>query len=235
MSSTRPLNVPRFDTLPDVARKLRGVTSDVGAENFALLFFAAGTGARRLVPCMDSEYPGVSGWARKLTAALGDSYAKRAMVSTQPFWWTDEMECTAADALGRCLWAERVEPITQGETALAYPLSAEHGREGLIVFSGRDIAVSSVTLASAHARCLMLFSTVSALWSEAPAGTPQISRRELECLKLTANGHTSEEIASRLGLSVHTANQYLGSSASKLNANGRMHAVAKALRGGLID
>ena len=43
------------------------------------------------------------------------------------------------------------------------------------------------------------------------------------------------EIAAQLGLSVHTANQYLTNSAQKLNAVNRMHAVAKALRLGLID
>ena len=67
------------------------------------------------------------------------------------------------------------------------------------------------------------------------SNAPAISKRELECLSLTANGLTSEEIAAELGLSVHTANQYLTNTAQKLNAVNRMHAVAKALRLGLID
>ena len=62
-----------------------------------------------------------------------------------------------------------------------------------------------------------------------------ISKRELECLKLTANGNTSEEIARLLKLSVHTANQYLTQSTQKLNAVNRNQAVAKALRLGLIE
>ena len=45
----------------------------------------------------------------------------------------------------------------------------------------------------------------------------------------------SDEIATRLGLSVHTANQYLANTTQKLNAVNRMHAVAKALRAGLFD
>ncbi|TGU67737.1 helix-turn-helix transcriptional regulator, partial [Mesorhizobium sp. M1C.F.Ca.ET.144.01.1.1] len=60
-------------------------------------------------------------------------------------------------------------------------------------------------------------------------------KRELECLKLTANGNTSEEIAKLLKLSVHTANQYLTQSTQKLNAVNRNQAVAKALRLGLIE
>ena len=62
-----------------------------------------------------------------------------------------------------------------------------------------------------------------------------MSAREIQCLRLTAEGKTSEEIARRLGLSVHTANQYLSATSQKLNAVNRMHAVAKALRLGLID
>ncbi len=62
-----------------------------------------------------------------------------------------------------------------------------------------------------------------------------MTQRELDCLKLTANGYTSEEIAVILGLSVHTANQYLTKVTLKLNALNRVHAVAKALRLGLIE
>ena len=58
--------------------------------------------------------------------------------------------------------------------------------------------------------------------------------RELECVRLTANGMTSEQIAAALKLSVHTANQYLTNSTQKLNAANRVHAVAKALKLGLI-
>ncbi len=44
-----------------------------------------------------------------------------------------------------------------------------------------------------------------------------------------------EDIARILGLSVHTANQYLTSAGAKLDAVNRMQAVAKAIRLGLIE
>ena len=62
-----------------------------------------------------------------------------------------------------------------------------------------------------------------------------LSKRDIECLRLTADGLTSEQIAERLGLSVHTANQYVAAAAEKLDAVNRMHAVAKALRAGIIS
>ena len=86
-----------------------------------------------------------------------------------------------------------------------------------------------------HARCFSLFAAVARIRPGDLGRVRAMSKRELECLKLTANGCTSEEIARRLKLSVHTANQYLTQSAHKLNAVNRMQAVAKALRLGLID
>jgi DNA-binding CsgD family transcriptional regulator len=86
-----------------------------------------------------------------------------------------------------------------------------------------------------HGRCFSLFAAVSRIRSDNLGLKRAMTRRELECLKLTANGYTSEEIARLLRLSVHTTNQYLTQSAQKLNAVSRTQAVAKALRLGLIE
>ncbi len=114
-------------------------------------------------------------------------------------------------------------------------MHGEHGQCGLVVFLGQDLAISPDTVAEAHARCLAVFEAAARARPGEAGRAPVISRRELECLKLTANGCTSEEIARVLKLSVHTANQYLASTTHKLNATNRMHAVAKALRLGLIE
>jgi DNA-binding CsgD family transcriptional regulator len=70
---------------------------------------------------------------------------------------------------------------------------------------------------------------------QADTDQPRISTREQACLAWTAEGKTSEEIGIILELSPHTVNHYLGSAARKLGATNRMHAVAKALRLGLIE
>ena len=95
--------------------------------------------------------------------------------------------------------------------------------------------LSDRTLPDIHRRCLALFAEVSGPQAAASRETASLAKRELECIRLAADGLTSGDIARRLGLSLHTANQYLAEAAHKLNANGRMHAVAKALRLGLID
>jgi len=97
------------------------------------------------------------------------------------------------------------------------------------------MALPEDALYEIHARCFSLFAAVARIRPSDAGRMRSISKRELECLKLTANGNTSEEIARLLKLSVHTANQYLTQSTQKLNAVNRNQAVAKALRLGLIE
>jgi DNA-binding CsgD family transcriptional regulator len=51
---------------------------------------------------------------------------------------------------------------------------------------------------------------------------------------MAGDGHISEEIGERLGLSVHTVNAYLGTAATKLDSVNRIQAIAKAIRLGYI-
>ena len=76
-------------------------------------------------------------------------------------------------------------------------------------FPGDEIALPADGLFEVHSRCFALFNEVARIRPGESGRFPSISKRELECLKLAANGNTSEEIARLLKLSVHTANQYL--------------------------
>jgi DNA-binding CsgD family transcriptional regulator len=103
------------------------------------------------------------------------------------------------------------------------------------MFTGPHLSLPERNLPDLHRRCFDLFATIAAPAGQPLRETPSLAKRELECIRLAADGLTSEGIAAALGLSLHTANQYLAEAARKLNANGRMHAVARALRLGLID
>jgi len=63
---------------------------------------------------------------------------------------------------------------------------------------------------------------------------PILSRREREVLQWAAEGKTEWEIGQILGLSEHTADKFVRSARLKLAAENRTHAVAQALRLGLI-
>jgi len=226
--------------LPEAVLRCRALVGGLGATGFSLLFTAAQGEARRLAPVFDSAFPGVSALSRALSSPAAERLARGAAASAAPLWWRAESAAAPfLDAEAR-QWAREVEsPLA--ETALAdqpgilFPVAQENGRAGVVAFYGAALALDTDALCEAHAACFALFVEVARQRPLASAILPSMSKREIECLRLTAQGLTSEEIATELNLSVHTANQYLTSSAHKLNAVNRIHAVAKALRGGLID
>lgn len=61
-----------------------------------------------------------------------------------------------------------------------------------------------------------------------------LTPRELDVLALLAEGASNKAIATRLGISVHTAKFHVGSLLDKLDATGRTDAVAHAARRGVI-
>lgn len=72
-----------------------------------------------------------------------------------------------------------------------------------------------------------------------PAGvTPMrslLTPRELEILGCLGDGLSNKGVARRLGISQHTVKFHLEAVFAKLDVNSRAEAVAKALRGGLLD
>ncbi|MBV9232370.1 MAG: AAA family ATPase [Chloroflexi bacterium] len=74
-----------------------------------------------------------------------------------------------------------------------------------------------------------------------PQGTPagytldlHLTKRELEVLRLVAEGHTDREVADTLIISPRTVNRHLGNIFVKLDMPGRAAAVAYAIRQGLV-
>lgn len=220
-------------TIPDAVRRCRWIAMDINAGAFGLYFIAPSAERPRLTPCFDSDYPGVAGATRNISAAAGEEIILHARHSTGPLCWSHEAEPGVEATFP---WIERTAALVPDTAGIAFPVHAERGRSGLMIFFGADITpLLGDAIYDIHARCFSLFDAVSRIQPGDAGRARTMSKRELECLKLTANGYTSEEIARLLKLSVHTANQYLTQSAQKLDAVNRTQAVAKALRLGLID
>ena len=219
-------------TIPDAVRRCRWIAVDLNAVAFSL--FQIGPSAERpfLAPCFDSSYPDMAPETKLIAGKDKTGIVKHARKSTAPCFWTDGP--SGSEAMDGLAWCRRIDPLAEGTAGMAFPVHADRG-SGLAVFFGPDITLEPQNLFEIHARCFSLFEAVTRIRRRDGVRIPSISKRELECLKLTANGYTSEEIARLLKLSVHTANQYLSSTTQKLDAVNRMHAVAKALRLGLID
>jgi two-component system nitrate/nitrite response regulator NarL len=64
---------------------------------------------------------------------------------------------------------------------------------------------------------------------------PLLTPREREILALIGEGLSNKAMARRLGISVHTVKFHLEALFTKLDATSRAEAVAKGLRGGVIE
>jgi DNA-binding CsgD family transcriptional regulator len=222
-------------TIPDAVRRCRWIAVDINASAFGLFFVSPSPERARLVPCFDSDYPGIAVATKFISGANGEEIVRHTRISTEPRWWTDDGLAAMAEMFGNLAWTEQMAALAPGTSGIAFPVHADRGQCGLVVFLGSEIALRQDALYEIHARCFSLFAAVARIRPGDAGRMRAISKRELECLKLTANGNTSEEIARLLKLSVHTANQYLTQSTQKLNAVNRNQAVAKALRLGLIE
>lgn len=66
------------------------------------------------------------------------------------------------------------------------------------------------------------------------AQTLKLIEGEITCLKLASLGKTTDEIAGASGYTPDTVNSYMKTAIRKLNAENRVHAIAEAIRRGLI-
>jgi DNA-binding CsgD family transcriptional regulator len=221
-------NEPRPISTCDLPEKTSAASlaREIGATGHAVFALTRGARGRELFCLLRRDFPEVPPSA---AGRLADGISS----AIKPFWWTHG--ATGANGFQQLRWASRVKDPLPGPAGLAFPVTAGRSDVGLVAFIGERISVSDRTLPELHRRCFGLFGTVAGQSGGTARETISLARRELECIRLAADGLTSEEIAGAIGLSLHTANQYLADAARKLNANGRMHAVAKALRLGLID
>lgn len=66
------------------------------------------------------------------------------------------------------------------------------------------------------------------------AQTLKLIEGEITCLRFASLGKTTDEIAAASGYTPDTVNSYMKTAIRKLNAENRVHAIAEAIRRGLI-
>jgi DNA-binding CsgD family transcriptional regulator len=221
--------------LLDVVRQVRRMSVDASASYYGVFVLSRTTPKPALALCFDRKFPRNSETSRTLCGDRGVAWLASAGRSMTPFWWRGETERDRCPAFSLLAIGQETPPLTPELPGLALPAFADDGAQGFVVLAGAEIGVDDAMVCDLHIRALALFGTVARMLLSQTGEVPTMSTRELQCLRLTAQGKTSEEIAAALGLSIHTANQYLTETTHKLNAVNRMHAVAKALRLGLID
>lgn len=71
--------------------------------------------------------------------------------------------------------------------------------------------------------------------SEVPVEVPALTAREIECIRLAAQGLTIGETASRIQVAERTVEFHLGNAVRKLGASNKLRAVVIALQLKLIE
>ncbi|MBC8129710.1 MAG: helix-turn-helix domain-containing protein [Rhizobiaceae bacterium] len=117
--------------------------------------------------------------------------------------------------------------------AICLPVFCERAR-GAVLFELLGDLPSEAAFRQIHLYALYLFANLTALMKPRSALTP-LAPRETECLRWSAAGKTSSEIAGIIGVSENTVNSYLSSAAQKMNAVNRVQTVAQAIRLGLLS
>ena len=125
---------------------------------------------------------------------------------------------------------ERVgEWLIDGCSVLPIGASADE-----VAGAGRAALAGLVATTPAYAAEALRFERVGERRAAAP-GFESLTPRERQVLAAMSHGLGNREIGGVLGISAHTAKFHVAQIIAKLDAQSRAHAVAKALRAGLVD
>lgn len=111
----------------------------------------------------------------------------------------------------------------------------EGASAGVAGFCGRP-PLNRVQEASLQLLAYAIFSQLRMTrGQEKPLAEVSLTPREKEVIALSADGLTSNEIATRLGMSARTTNQHIDNVADKLGTRNRAHTVAEVIRHNLLN
>jgi LuxR family quorum-sensing system transcriptional regulator CciR len=224
----------RCTSLDELKQLIDRAARDLGFDYFALLHHASVGDARRHLIRLDN-YP--AGWAREFVgngfAADDPVHLASARVNTG-FAWS---ELNSLIRLGprqqRILRRSRRHGIGAGFTVPVNVPGEPGGSCSFAVSRGRDLPQRRLMFAEligGHA-----FRAARRLKPPPVRRPPHLSTREIECLRLVALGKTDWEIARILGLSVHTAHQYVKRARAAYDTVSRTQLVVYALRDSWIS
>ena len=122
---------------------------------------------------------------------------------------------------------------------LVGPLRARDGLRRGLSAAGLDIVAEAATLEAAHgldvAADAFVVATASHDAADAPSDAEPLTARELDVLRLMAEGLPNKAIAARLRISDQTVKFHVASIGGKLGARNRTDAVRLAIRRGLVE
>jgi len=189
-----------------------------------------------------SRWP--EGWSELYAArkyVLIDPTIRTLSTAQRPFRWMDAVIGLRSDPQ-----RARMDRMMQeaGRVGLhdgyVFPVHGRNGLLGSMTIGGDALDLSPAEVALFQSAARLGFWRVMEIRGEADAleqsaqVDTQLTRREMEVIKLLADGLTSHEIAKELTISNHTVDWYINGLQEKLKARNRQHVVALAFRLGLV-
>jgi ATP/maltotriose-dependent transcriptional regulator MalT len=150
---------------------------------------------------------------------------------------TDQSRQHFEDAVDGFLRSGAPFEVARARLELAHALAGLRRTEAAAQEAGRALELLSELKAERElARAREILESVSA---EPPPSGPSpaagpLTKREIEVLRLVADGLTNQQIAERLFLSDHTVHRHLTNILNKLSVGSRAAAVARAAREGFL-
>lgn len=224
--------VSRSDFFP----KLVTLQKRLNARNAVIYKLSSGgmPNRRRLVPVLDSFNEDNRSAVEQIIETYGPMLMEHIEDSALPLMFNgarDEQTAEAPDFIG---FVGRLRGRQLDFSGVIFPVRLGAMGNGLVVFTATYLDVSSEMIIDMHHRCHQLMKDLLTLDERKSAPNEVLSPREIACLQMAGDGLISEEIAERLGLSVHTVNAYLAAATTKLDSVNRIQAIAKAIRLGFI-
>jgi LuxR family transcriptional regulator len=165
-----------------------------------------------------------------------DPTVEYAKTGVEPMTWSRELFA-----------AEALQDLSRDAGAIGFnhgwtqPLHDARGRFGMLTLARGDAAIDAAELQLKLPMMQWLAQVVhDRLFAEFMAwqrneSIGRLTERELACLRLAADGGTSGEISAATGVAERTVNFHMANAISKLGAANKTHAVALAMRLGLLD
>lgn len=236
--------------IKDTIRKIQGTTDLVELkslivgvrENLGFAHFLYGVRLSNSFSAIShfiiSDYPEV--WLQEYTTknyAEFDPVVKHCVTSHEPYCW-DRLQLETEPHLVEFAQACASHGLLGG---LCIGIHGYSGDVGIFCMggptplaSGSDAELEAAGVLNTLLPYVHAAVTRLASFKHAETETPQLSKRELECLLWTAEGKTTEEIAMILFLSAPTVSFHLKNVIGKLRVSNRNQAIAKAVLLGLI-
>jgi DNA-binding CsgD family transcriptional regulator len=229
------MRVPRSASRSDLFPKLVTMQKSLKARNFAVFrIVGAGPNKRKLTCELENWGPTIVSNAKLFIDAYGDTLLEHIETSLLPLMWNGLEESSFAEAPDFSVLTRRLKGGQVGFCGIAFPARLGAIGNGYVIFTANTLDLASDSIVEQHVKSCQIMMELLALDERRSAPAEALSEREVACLQLAGDGRISEDIAEKLGLSVHTVNAYLGSATIKLDSVNRIQAIAKAIRLGYI-